>query len=342
MKFIALLITLFNLGLLAETQTVWTNPTEAQALKDYQIQGEYQGNGYGAQVIALGSGSFSTVVYKGGLPGDGWDEKNKIVLDGVLEADKVILKSSTGARKYYSPKAETFTPVKQFPPKGQINCSGFIQKSLLSLKIKDQTLKLQKQQRTSPTLGAKAPANAIVLFDGSNIEAFTRGRIDEVTKSLHTDARDLYSKEKFNNYSMHLEFMTPYMPSYRGAKRGNSGIYHVWDYELQILDSFGLDGVHSECGGIYKTAAPRINMAYPPLTWQTYDLDFTNSVFKDGKKNKSAYITVKLNGVLVQDNTEIPAKTGGSRKTPEGEAGPFRLQGHGNKIQYRNIWLIKK
>ena len=136
--------------------------------------------------------------------------------------------------------------------------------------------------------------------------------------------------------------MTPYMPSYRGAKRGNSGIYHVWDYELQILDSFGLQGIHSECGGIYKTAEPRINMCFPPLTWQSYDVEFSNSVFKDGKKIKSAFITVRHNGVLIHNNTEIPQKTGGSRKTAEGEPGPFRFQGHGNKIQYRNIWLIKK
>lgn len=342
MKYLGILLFLLSTYSIAQDKGIWTDPTLVQELTDYQIQGDYRAASYGAQVIALGDNYYSAIVYKGGLPGDGWDEKNKTILDGKQEGDSVEFKSSKAPKKYYAPKAEQFSPVKKFPPKGQQQASGSIVKNVFEITLKGEKFELKKINRTSPTMGAKAPEGAVVLFDGSNIDAFTKGRIDAKTKTLHTDARDLYTKEKFNNYTLHIEFMTPYMPSYRGAKRGNSGIYHVWDYELQILDSYGLDGIHSECGGIYKTQAPRINMCFPPLTWQTYDVEFTNSVFKNGKKIKSAFITVKHNGVLIHDNTEIPVKTGGSRKTPEGQPGPFRLQGHGNKIQYRNIWLIKK
>jgi hypothetical protein len=342
MKLISLIFLIGCLSLFSQEKGIWTSPSIAKNLPSYQLQGEYQGDNYGAQVIALGEGSFCAVIYKGGLPGNGWDTKSKIILDGSTKNNLVSFVSSTGPRKYYSPKASSFTPVKQFPPVGQVKCSAEISNKTMTLSMNEQTFKLVKTSRKSPSLGATAPENAIVLFDGSNIDAFTRGRIDSQTKSLHTDAKDLYTKEKFNNYSLHVEFMLPFMPTYRGAKRGNSGIFQVWDYELQILDSFGLEGIHSECGGIYKTAAPKINMSYPPLVWQSYDIDFTNSIFKEGKKVKSAFITVKHNGVLIHDNTEIPAKTGGSRKTAEGAPGPFRFQGHGNKIQYRNIWIIKK
>ena len=342
MKKISLLIALLTSPLIAQDKGVWTSPSIAEKTLDYQTQGEYKGANFGVQVIALGNDSFSAVVYLGGLPGDGWDTKNKIILDGQKSGQTTNFKSSTGPRKYYELDAKKFTPVKKFPPQGQQTCTASLSQGTFTLNLSDQTYALTKINRQSPSLGAPAPENAIVLYDGSSNDAFTGGRIDAKTKSLHTDAKDFYTKEKFNNYTMHIEFMTPYMPAYRGAKRGNSGIYQVWDYELQVLDSFGLDGVHSECGGIYKTQAPKINMCYPPLTWQTYDIEFTNSVFKDGKKVSSAFITVKHNGVLVHDKTEIPAKTGGSRKTPEGQPGPFRFQGHGNKIQYRNIWLIKK
>jgi hypothetical protein len=342
MKYLGILLILLGVNVIAQDKGVWTDPSLAKQLQDYQVQGEYKGESHGAQIIALGDNSYSAVIYKGGLPGDGWDEKNKTILDGKQVADGVQFKTAKAPKKYYAPKAELFTPVKKFPPKGQIDASANLESNSLKLNSDGKTFVLKKVNRTSPTMGDKAPENAVILFDGTNIDAFTKGRIDPKTKTLHTDARDLYTKEKFNNYHLHIEFMTPYMPSYRGAKRGNSGIYHVWDYELQVLDSFGLDGIHSECGGIYKTQAPRINMCYPPLTWQTYDIEFTNSVFEKGKKIKSAFITVKHNGVLIHDNSEIPDKTGGSRKTPEGQPGPFRLQGHGNKIQYRNIWLIKK
>jgi hypothetical protein len=151
------------------------------------------------------------------------------------------------------------------------------------------------------------------------------------------------TKRKFNNYDMHLEFMLPFRPDARGQGRGNSGFYQVDHYEVQILDSFGLEGVDNECGGIYKKANPKVNMCFPPLTWQTYDVEFTNAVRdEDGKKIKNAVITVRHNGELIYENQEVSGPTGGHRGEPEGTPGPIKLQGHGNPLQYRNVWILEK
>lgn len=128
----------------------------------------------------------------------------------------------------------------------------------------------------------------------------------------------------------------------RGQGRGNSGFYQVNMYEVQILDSFGLDGKNNECGGIYTLAEPKVNMCLPPLQWQAYDADFTNAVAEDGKVVKKAMLTLKHNGVLIHDNLQIAGKTGGARNEPEGTPGPILLQGHGNPLQFRNIWIVEK
>jgi hypothetical protein len=181
------------------------------------------------------------------------------------------------------------------------------------------------------------------LFDGKNTEHWTGGRLDEKTGLLNTDGKDILTKQKFNNYTMHLEFLLPYRPDARGQGRGNSGFYQVDLYEVQILDSFGLDGKNNECGGVYQLSDPKVNMCLPPLVWQAYDVEFTNAkIDAAGKKTEPAHLTVKLNGVVVQDDLKLQGKTGGSRPDPEGTPGPIKLQGHGNPLQFRNIWIVEK
>jgi hypothetical protein len=136
--------------------------------------------------------------------------------------------------------------------------------------------------------------------------------------------------------------MLPYRPEGRGQGRGNSGFYQVDHYEVQILDSFGLEGLNNECGGVYTKAAPKVNMCLPPLVWQTYDVEFTNAEAAEGKKSKNAVITVRHNGVVILENQEITGPTGGHRSDPEGTPGPLKLQGHGNPLQFRNIWIVEK
>ena len=148
--------------------------------------------------------------------------------------------------------------------------------------------------------------------------------------------------DRFRDYTLHLEFRTPFMPKARGQGRGNSGVYYQGRYETQVLDSFGLDGKNNECGGIYQKADPKVNMCLPPLVWQTYDAELTNAVSEGGKVAKNARLTLKHNGVVVHDDLEFKGKTGGARNEPEGTPGSISLQGHGNPLQYRNIWIVEK
>src|SRR5205085_11882911 len=124
----------------------------------------------------------------------------------------------------------------------------------------------------------------LVLFDGTDTKGWTGGRRDQDHAILNTDGHDILSRKKFNNYTLRVEFLLPYRPDARGQGRGNSGVYMVDHYEVQVLDSFGLDGKDNECAGVYTLAAPKVNLCYPPLTWQTYDVDFKNAVAEGNKK----------------------------------------------------------
>jgi hypothetical protein len=328
-----------------KTPGVWTDPEDKTLPVDFQIQGEYvgdtKGGKLGVQVIALGQGAFQAVVYPGGLPGDGWDGKNKSLMDGKVDGDKAVFAPTTGKRNYLAKKPEEFSATSKFPPVGQKDYTATIAGGVLSGNTEGQTFALKKTLRKSPTLEQKPPGGAVVLFDGTNTAEFDRGRLDKERGILNTDGSDIVTKKKFLNYAVHCEFMLPYRPDERGQGRANSGFYMVDLYEVQILDSFGLDGKNNECGGIYSRIAPKVNGCLPPLQWQTYDIEFTSAVQENGKKVKNARITAKLNGIVIHDNVEIPGTTGGARNEPEGTPGVLRLQGHGNPVQFRNIWLVE-
>jgi hypothetical protein len=329
---------------------VWTDPADPTIPADFKYQGEYVGSIKGggklaAQVIALGDGKFQAVLLPGGLPGDGWDGMHKILMDGKLEDGKVIFSPTTGKHRYLAQKPEEFSATSKFPPEGQKDCSATIRDDKLTGKTDDGSeFTLTKEVRKSPTLGTKPPEGALVLFDGHNTDEWTGGRLDKSTGLLNTDGHDIHSKRKLNNYTAHVEFLLPYRPGARDQGRGNSGFYQVNRYEVQILDSFGLDGKNNECGGIYSQIAPKVNMCLPPLVWQTYDVDFTNSVLDESgkKKVRNARITLKHNGVLIHDDAEIKHNTEDPNNKEEGTPGALRLQGHGNPLQFRNIWIVEK
>jgi hypothetical protein len=167
------------------------------------------------------------------------------------------------------------------------------------------------------------------------------GHFDE--QGRHLLAAGTKSKQEFTNFTAHVEFLLPFKPYGRGQDRANSGVYVQDRYEIQVLDSFGLKGENNECGGIYTLAKPLVNMCYPPLTWQTYDIDFTSAKYDEsGKKVKNALLTLKHNGVIVHDNLELKTNTPGNGKKEDPSGGPFQLQGHGNPVFYRNIWVLPK
>jgi hypothetical protein len=132
------------------------------------------------------------------------------------------------------------------------------------------------------------------------------------------------------------------MPTARDQGRGNSGVYIQSRYEVQVLDSFGLEGEDNECGGIYSIAKPAVNMCLPPLAWQTYDIDFTAARYDEqGNKTKNARVTIKHNGVVIHDNLELPHGTPGRNAEGPGPDALF-LQDHGNPVAFRNIWAVEK
>ncbi len=313
---------------------VWTDPRDETIPAVFHVQGEYEGEidgggKLGAQVIALDEvGSVQAVVYPGGLPGAGWDEKNKVLLDGKLADGKIELHVAEGQRKYMDGNPERFSATQQFPPEGHKPWTAAINSDVLSGKTDDgKAFVMKKTQRKSPTLGAKPPTGAVVLFDGTSLEHWDGGRLDEAAGVLHTDAKDVKSKDKFQAYTVHLEFRTPFRPKGRGQGRGNSGFYQTNGQEVQVLDSFGLEGLKNECGGLYGRADSRINMCLPPLAWQTFDVELVPST----DDPKTATLTVRHNGVVIHD--KLPSKLG---------TGGFTLQGHGNLLQYRNIWLVEQ
>ena len=326
---------------------VWTDPADPTLPSDFKYQGEYGGKGEGCQVIALGNGAFQAVLYYGGLPGAGWDGKKRSLMDGKIEGDNVVLMPATGKRKYLAASPLEFSATAKFPPIGQLKeLDATILGDTLTFggSVGDfkAPLKLKKIIRKSDTLGKKAPEGAVVLFDGTSKDEWNGGRVDRTTGFLNTDGNDITTKRKFNNYTAHVEFMLPFRPAARGQGRGNSGFYQVDHYELQILDSFGLEGKSDECGGIYQRLDCKVNACLPPLQWQTYDVEFTNAVNENGKVTKKSRITVRHNGILIHDDAEIAGKTGGARGEPEGTPGILRLQGHGNPLQFRNIWVVEK
>ena len=349
MKNPALILSL-SLGLISAEAAngLWTNPEDSTLPIDFKIQGEYigetsSGKKIGAQIIALDKGHFQAVLLPGGLPGAGWDGKNKSLLSGSLDGKVAKFTEAKGNRKYLAKGANEFSATRNFPPTGHLPSNLIVNGKVIEGKYNGgDSFRLESIARISKSIGKNPPKNAIILFDGNNKNEWIGGRVDTKTKLLNTDGKDIKTKRKFSNYSMHVEFMLPYKPAGRGQKRGNSGFYQVDHYEVQILDSFGLEGLNNECGGVYTKKGSDVNACLSPLQWQTYDINFTNAVVKDGNKIKNARMTVLLNGIIIHDNIEINGKTGGSRKEPEGTPGPIKLQGHNNPLQFRNIWIVEK
>ena len=190
----------------------------------------------------------------------------------------------------------------------------------------------------------------IVLFDGTDFSHWMHPNGKDVRWERVGDAMkivprtgSIITKRNFRDFKLHIEFKLPQLPAnVRGQGRGNSGVYIQRRYEVQILDSYGLPRKNNECGSIYKTRAPDKNVCKKPGEWQSYDITFRAARFdgegKNAKKVKNARITVRHNGVMIHDDVDVPNKTGAGR--PEGpEPGPILLQEHGNKVEFRNIWI---
>lgn len=299
-------------------------PKDVAKDADFLIQGEYEGptandEKAGVQVVAKGDGKFAVKVFRGGLPGAGWNGKDSFTGTAERKDGKAVV---------------TFKGV----PDGK---EDVIADGVYTHPVGDKSYTLKKVERKSKTLGAKPPAGAVVLFGGEGDEKnWNGGKIVALSDGKYLDV-GVKSKQKFGAFQAHVEFRLPWMPNSTGQGRGNSGVYLQDRYECQVLDSFGLSGENNECGGIYTQHKPSVNMCLPPLAWQTYDIEFTPAVFDaDGKKTKNGRATIFHNGVKIHDGIEFPKECPGGQKETA-EPGPFQFQNHGDPVVYRNVWIVE-
>jgi hypothetical protein len=211
-------------------------------------------------------------------------------------------------------------------------------------------LKILKPDDKEDVKSVPPPAGAIVLFDGKSFDfwAKTDGKTPAGWKLVDGGAMqvngtgNIITREKFEGkFKLHVEFRVPYEPKSSGQGRGNSGVYVQGRYEVQVLDSYGLQSKNNDCGAIYGIAAPLVNACKAPTIWQSYDIDFTPPVYEDGKRKAWPRMTVHQNGVKIHDNVEVTsANTTAGLGGDPATLGPIMLQDHGNPVQFRKIWLV--
>ncbi len=201
----------------------------------------------------------------------------------------------------------------------------------------------------------QVPSDAIILFDGTDVSKWEGAKnpsgpfpwtVGDGYIETVKDAGYIRTKQKFGSCLLHIEFATPSEVKGRGQGRGNSGVFLIDHYEVQILDSYNNrtypDG---QCAALYGRAVPLANASRPPGQWQSYDIIFRRPIFKGDKVVRKAAFTVFHNGVLVHNNVELDGQTGWINEhrvtpySPHDDKGPLSLQDHGNPVRFRNIWL---
>ena len=190
-----------------------------------------------------------------------------------------------------------------------------------------------------------APSDAIVLFDGTNLDAFEGGDKWTIENGYaQVGQGSIHSKQAFGDCQLHVEFATPSEVKGAGQGRGNSGIYLMGKYEVQILDSFDNTTYYDgQCASVYKQQPPTVNACRKPGEWQTYDIIFTAPRFDDeGNVTQAAAVTVLHNGIVVHNHFELKGGTywdqAASYKAHPAKL-PFDIQDHGNPMRFRNIWI---
>ncbi len=206
----------------------------------------------------------------------------------------------------------------------------------------------------NPGSAQQAPSDAIVLFDGKNLSEWVSAKdgssaaawvVENGIFTVKAGAGDIKTKQVFEDFQLHIEWRTPAKVEGDGQGRGNSGVFLMEQYELQVLDSYGNTTYsNGQAGSIYKQTMPMVNASKGPGEWQSYDIIFTAPRFLDNGMLKSpARITVLHNGVLIQNNTTIAGATEYIGIATYKKHGPMgiKLQDHGNPVSFRNIWVRK-
>ena len=208
---------------------------------------------------------------------------------------------------------------------------------------------------TPGQMNTDAPSDATILYNGNGLGAFQKKDGSAAGWKIDADgavtdikgAGDLITKEAFGNCQLHLEFREPAEVKSSGQGRGNSGVYIMGKYEIQVLDSYNNPTYsNGQAGAVYKQHVPLVNASRKPGEWQSYDIIFTAPLFKEnGDLESPARVTVMHNGVLIQNNVTILGPTDWVMKPVYKKHAaklPLMLQDHGddgNPISYRNIWI---
>jgi len=203
----------------------------------------------------------------------------------------------------------------------------------------------------SSMAAAPAPKDAVVLFDGTNLDSWRKPeggpagwKVMEGFMEIAPGTGPIESTGKFGDVQLHVEWASPNPPAGKGQDRGNSGIFLMGLYELQVLDSYRADTyTDGQAGAIYGQYPPLANASRPPGEWQTYDIAFRRPRFdKDGKLLEPARVTLIHNGILIQNNEELWGRTNWLELSPyeaHADRGPIQLQDHGHRVRFRNIWV---
>ncbi len=197
-----------------------------------------------------------------------------------------------------------------------------------------------------PGAGAAPPSDAVVLFDGNGLAEWRdpKWKLEDGAVTVVAKTGSLVTKRGFGDVQLHIEWRTPAKVEGEGQERGNSGIFLMERYEVQVLDSYeNVTYANGQAGSIYKQHSPLVNASRGPGEWQSYDIVFTAPRFRsDGKVDRPATLTVFHNGVLIQNHVEVKGTTtyiGEPKYEPHPPKAPLALQDHGNPVSYRNIWV---
>ncbi len=204
---------------------------------------------------------------------------------------------------------------------------------------------------TPGKISSDAPSDAIVLFGGKDFAQWesmngsvANWPVADGAMTVKPGSGGIRTKQKFGDCQLHIEWRTPAEVKGEGQGRGNSGIFLMGHYELQVLDSYNNSTYsNGQAGSIYKQHMPLVNACRPPGEWQTYDVIFTAPQFyEDGRVKTAARVTVLQNGILVQNNVDIWGTTeyiGVAKYELHSNKESLMLQDHGNLVSFRNIWI---
>lgn len=217
-------------------------------------------------------------------------------------------------------------------------------------KVHDMNRPLPKVVASAEQLG-QPPSDAVILFDGKDLSNWVsekdgsdaKWKVENGYMEVVKKTGNIRTKQAFGDCQLHVEWASPAKVSGSSQDRGNSGVFLMSNYEVQVLDSYNnrtyADG---QAGAVYGQKPPLVNVCRPPGQWQSYDIIFHRPIFKNGKIVKPATITVLQNGVPVQDHFEIEGTTVWKKRAkyrPHADKMPLMLQDHSHPVRYRNIWI---